>query len=381
MDDAARAALIAHFAGWVPMESRVANPTYTTLCEGVISSEALLALAAQVASPQLPANVLFASVHFLLLQGADHRLKYFYATVCERFGLELTTSTPGRLVEAFTDFTTAYEHQLVELLHSGITQTNEVARSAILACVLGDLAAEGTDMVALLDAGCSAGLNCFVDHYSIGHALHCTTGPANSKVVLQPTHQGRLPHPVLPCILERVGLDQHPLDPADPRNAAWLEACLWPDDPSRFTRLSAALELAKANRHLLRLEMGDLLLDVARVAESLSANHHLVITTSWATAYLPANTHLDFEALISDLGATRSMTWISFEHPTVSTALGLCAPSFRTESPGASLLVRRTFKEGESVTTIVGEAHPHGAWINLYPLMAGRAPSARALES
>jgi hypothetical protein len=355
-------ALRAHLAGWIPRESTEKNPTYVRLVQLVLERDDLFELASRVPAPQLPANVLFASVHFLLLNGADHDLALHYATVRESRGL--TAQPIHSLEDDFIDFTRTVADELDVLLNTGITQTNEVGRSAILGALLGDLTREGIDEVALFDVGCSAGLNLFVDAFRIDHAANCTTGPADSPVHLAPVHHGRIPHSRLPAIVSRTGLDQHPLDPSDLRDSTWLEACLWPDDPRRFARLHAAIRVASHHRASFQLHTGDLAHDIATIGATIPGDTPLVVFSSWAAAYLPTGTHSQMTHSIDELARNRKVIWLACEHPAVAGALGLVDAGYRTRWPGASLLTTRVCGEGAS-TTVFGEAHPHAEWISL----------------
>ena len=85
---------------------------------------------------------------------------------------------------------------------------------------------------------------------------------------------------------ERVGLDLSPVDPFSDDEALWLLACQWPDNPARFGRLRAALANVRAAAHPPRLERGDMLTDLPRVAASMAGDGPLVVFHSWVAAYL-----------------------------------------------------------------------------------------------
>src|SRR5690242_10346766 len=60
-------------------ETERANaPLYTQIVRGIAGDSALRELAARVKTGQPPANILLASVHYLLLRGAQHPLRRFY---------------------------------------------------------------------------------------------------------------------------------------------------------------------------------------------------------------------------------------------------------------------------------------------------------------
>ena len=75
---------------------------------------------------------------------------------------------------------------------------------------------------------------------------------------------------------ERVGLDLSPVDPFSDEEARWLLACQWPDNPARFGRLRAALANVRAAAHPPRLERGDMLTDLPRIAATIAGDGPLV---------------------------------------------------------------------------------------------------------
>ena len=65
--------------GYFIAETERANaPLYTQIVRGIAGDDELKALAARVATGQPPANILLASVQYLLLRGAEHPLRRFY---------------------------------------------------------------------------------------------------------------------------------------------------------------------------------------------------------------------------------------------------------------------------------------------------------------
>jgi hypothetical protein len=112
-------------------------------------------------------------------------------------------------------------------LAARIVQTNETTRAvawrwpAFLA---------GSRPIALVDLGCSAGLNL------VAGAL-----PAMWTA-------GGAPLPVAgdDRVVARVGIDANPLDVRSDDDAAWLRAAVWPGDPARAARLDAAIAAMRA---------------------------------------------------------------------------------------------------------------------------------------
>ncbi len=101
---------------------------------------------------------------------------------------------------------------------------------------------------------------------------------------------------------DRVGLDLSPLDPSSDDDALWLLACQWPDNPLRFGRLRAALANARATKNPPRLEQGDMVTDLARVAATISGTTPLVVFHSWVAAYLDEDQQRTLAAEVRALG-------------------------------------------------------------------------------
>jgi hypothetical protein len=100
-------------------------------------------------------------------------------------------------------------------------QTNEVGRSKLLRCVLSRLGPNAR--VRLREIGCSAGLNLRADRL-----------PGDP-----PLEQGPMP-----SIVDRIGCDLDPVDPATVEGRLHLSSYVWVDDVERFERLRHALEVA-----------------------------------------------------------------------------------------------------------------------------------------
>ena len=122
-------------------------------------------------------------------------------------------------------------------------QTNEVRRSAILLPALWWLLAKVGDMpVALSELGASAGLNLMLDRFSI-ETPEGLVGPAKSPVHLRPEWRGP-PPPARPLrVVDRAGVDRHPIDATNPDDALRLLSYLWPDQPERMALTCGAIAL------------------------------------------------------------------------------------------------------------------------------------------
>jgi hypothetical protein len=161
------------------------------------------------------------------------------------------------------------------------TQTNEPGRCAALLPVLAGL----PEPLALLEVGASAGLCLLPDFYAydyggdiLGPEVQGLTSP-----VFPCTVNAATPVPArLPRVVWRAGLDLNPVDLSDPREAAWLEALVWPEQTDRLARLRAAIKIASEQKP--RLVKGDLRKDLAALAREAPKDVTLVI---FHTAVLP----------------------------------------------------------------------------------------------
>jgi hypothetical protein len=363
------------FHAFAESAERDGGVTYATICHGVADDTVVSALMAEAPWAQRRPNLLMAAVHFLLLGGADHPLAKYYDSVCppQDDGRE-TVGTD--VAAAFADFCRSHHDTLLPLMTSRSTQTNEVGRCAGILPALCQIAAEeGRDLpLSLLDLGTSAGLNLLFDdfHYlyrqrSDGSVLHA--GPSTSAVAIEATvrHElSALPALTLPTVAARVGLDLSPLDPTSEDDALWLEACLWPDNLPRFNRLRAALAVAQATNHPPRLERGDLVDDLARVAGTIDPSGPLVVLHTWVAAYLTLERQCALVDEVRALARSRPVHHLYAESP--HEVPGLEAPP-SSEPAQRSDFVTALVHHGPTTASPVrlADMHPHGRWIRWWP--------------
>jgi hypothetical protein len=119
-------------------------------------------------------------------------------------------------------------------------QTNDIARTAVLAPALREIQRRTRQPLALIDVGTSAGLNLLVDEVRVDYG-HATLGPTESPILL--TCRALDDGPPSGTDLDirwRVGLDREPIDLTDDDHRRWLEACIRPEQTERSDRLAAA---------------------------------------------------------------------------------------------------------------------------------------------
>jgi hypothetical protein len=242
-------------------------------------------------------------------------------------------------------FTVANWARIEPEIRARATQTNEVARCALLLPVLAAL----PQPLALLEVGPSAGLNLYPDRYSYRYGDRLL-GDGEPLRGMEPP--GRVPE-----IVWRAGLDRNPLDVTDPGDLAWLDALIWPGQDGRRARLRAAARIAAADPPL--LVRGDLVDDLPALAARAPRDATLVIFHSMVLYQVPAERREIFTASVRRLPAH----WIALENPTV---LSYPAP---LPNPPAETLHHVLALDGEPVAW----ARPHGQSLTWFagPLRGG----------
>ncbi|SFC15706.1 hypothetical protein SAMN04487968_10490 [Nocardioides terrae] len=189
------------------------------------------------------------------------------------------------------------------------TQTNEVGRLTALVPAISLL---GEQPLALVELGASAGLCLFPDRFDhvwegVG-SLRGSGGP-----VLTTAADGPVPIPAAhPRVVARVGVDLNPLDVTSADDVSWLRALVWPGQDERLARLSAAIEVARAEPpRILAGDMHERLDEALALAEASGGVP--VVQHSAAVAYLDAAARARFDARMRGLVAAGRCHWISLE--------------------------------------------------------------------
>ncbi len=192
------------------------------------------------------------------------------------------------------------------------TQTNEVGRLATLTPAFATIA--GSEPVALLEVGASAGLCLYPDRYSYAWSTGSGTLTAGAGPLLECRVEGRLPDPLgVPPVAWRSGVDLNPLDVADADEMAWLATLVWPEHDDRRQRLQEAVEVTR--REPPRLVRGDLLAELPGLVEEAGRHGRVIVFHSAVIAYLDDERRRQFADLMTDLVATGTCHGVSNEAP------------------------------------------------------------------
>jgi hypothetical protein len=215
------------------------------------------------------------ALHALVLDGTDATLAAAYPPA------EVDDDT---LWSAVDGAITRHEHRILSALDRA-PQTNEIRRSAILLPALWWLLDKVGDLpVDLSELGASAGLNLLLDRFAI-ETPGGGAGPSDSPVHLRPEWR-KAPPPTRPLrVVDRAGVDRHPIDAGDPVDALRLMSYLWPDQPDRIAMTRGAIAMGPT-----RPDDGDAAPWLARrLADRRPGRLHMVYTTV-AWQYFPADT-------------------------------------------------------------------------------------------
>lgn len=287
--------------------------------------------------------LLFAAVQDLLLAGADDELAEWYPSL---------TTDPRPVATSYPPFRRfALEHR-EELLRRGQTryvQTNEVRRCALLLPAL-CRAVGSMGSFHLVDIGTSAGLNLSFDRYRYEYRpTHpdrpvTTWGDQGARPRL--TCESRGVTPDLPRAIEvrhRVGLDLHPVDPADPADRRWLEALIWPEHHERRATLREALDAARP----VETVQGDAIDLLPEVLGALPPGEPVVAMHSYILLQLSDDERRGLDAVVDEARRHRPLARISLEHWSLDEEAS-----------------RLWYDEGEGWLELA-TAQPHGEWIDL----------------
>ena len=310
------------------------SPLYAHLVEVVATDPDLLRVINRIEHLP-PPNLLFAAVQYLLMDGAGPELARHYSSLV---GVPRPPEDAGPL---FREFVLANEEEIVALGNTRFTQTNESRRCvALLPLVM----MAPFDRFHLVDIGTSAGLNLGLDHYRYRFD-ELEWGP-DSPLVLDVESRGADPPLHGIEVLSRTGLDLNPLDPGDDEARRWLDALIWPEHEERRDRLRRALEIISEIR--VQMVRGDALATLPRVLDSLPGDEPALVMNSFAFAQFSPEGRQEVEAISNRARERR--------------------PVFRATMElydASDDWARMVIDDGTGPKT-VGQAHPHGEWIELF---------------
>jgi len=334
-----------YWAFFVEETRRVNALLYTRLAQGVADDDGLKAFAANARPGQPHANILFGAVHFLLLRGAEHTLKRFYRTLGG--GADSGREDP---FPDFREFVNAHREELLPIVSSRVTNTNEVGRSALLHAGFRALAEEAGAPLHLIELGPSAGMNMLWDRYGVRYlkdgAAAAEIAP-DAALTIECTLRGDLlpPSGATPHVASRLGLERNPVDLSDAANRDWLKALVWPDHLARFRQLERALSLyVPGSAPILEGDALELLPDaLARApANETLCVYHTMVTYQFSDAAREA-----LDNLLIAASLRRPLWRLSLEG------------TIKGDNP----LILHRYRDGLRDKQTLALCGPHGTWI------------------
>lgn len=317
-------------------------PLYEALAHAVGRDETLRTFAAAVRPGQPPANILFGAVHFLLLRGHDHPLRGYYRS--------LGGTSTGDPVPVFRDFVARHRDELAPIMASRVTNTNEVARSALLAAAFRVVAQEAGEPLHLVEIGPSAGVNLAWDRYGVRYIRGGEVFPLDvpdAALDLDCIVKGDKLPPLgrSPKVASRVGLERHPVDLDDPQARDWLKALVWPDQVERFARLDHALEICRRDKPPIRV--GDALALLPDALAAPAESEPVCVYHSMVVYQFSEEMREALSAILLMASLRRPVWRVSLE----GTLAGECP------------LVVTCYRDGSKTTRVLADCNSHGEWI------------------
>lgn len=342
-------------------------PMYARLCRTIAADPALSGLLLEAPTAQRVPVLVLAALHDLVLDHPELPLARWYPSV------DGDPDHDGDLHDALRSAVAQHRDRLVDRVRHRQVQTNEVNRCVGWQAALSIVCADDDRPLALLEVGASAGLNLGFDRYRIEFAgADGAVGPPDSPVHLATTvRTGARPELTrpLPPVVARVGLDQHPLDPADPDDARWLTACCWPEQRERLDRLRAALAATAEDPPL--LVAGDLVDDLAELIDTLPRGAHTVVLSSWTLAYVERDRRRRFAEVLTSAagqvavhGGRLTLLTLEADHLLDWVTAPAVADGAPAEVRHASLLAVTTFDPQGPTGRPLARCQAHLAWMD-----------------
>lgn len=317
------------------------SPLYEVLSARIADDPKVFDLLRRSPLEQPGPNLFFAAVHFLLLSGASHELRQFYATYTA------SPKPPAESWPAFRDFCLAREQEITAILSTRRVQTNEVRRCSYLFPLFSVIhAMEPKFSLAIFEVGASGGLNLNWDRYAYDYGPQGNFGTVNSNVRIQCEISGKFPlsKPAIPNIAYRRGIDLHPVDVSVPEQARWLQALIWPDQPERFQLQQAAID--EFRRSPVPLIRGDALEVLPAEIASAPPDARLCVVHCHTLNQFSREGRKQFTEILKVASQTRSIHEISAEW---------------IETPTTELRLTN-YRDGAANDTLYARVDHHGRW-------------------
>lgn len=302
---------------WAVRDAAPVSPLYGHLAERAADDDDIVGLLTATSDELADPTLLFAAVHRVLAAEPFHELTNYYPSLGGNYGVDAV------VWGMFRTFVLERAARVRELIATRVTQTNEVRRAALLYPALAMASREAGGPIGLLEVGASAGLLLGMDAYSYRYQTEesgqIVAGPARSTVglhcALRLAAGATLPPiPKRVVVDAKLGLDPRPVDLADEEQFAWLESCIWPDQPERLRLFGAAAAAQRKDKP--EIVAGDAVDDLVATVDRLPSGLPLVVLTSVVLRYFDADRRAAFIATLGKIARQRPLWWVSHENYT-----------------------------------------------------------------
>ncbi len=319
-----------------------AIPLYYELSRSIADDEEMLALASRATSKPVP-NLLLSAVHYIALQNPDLPLAHYFPDIADPVA-------GGDPFPIFKDFCREYRLQIIDLLETKRVQTNEVRRSAFLWPAFNLIQERLGDLpLALVEFGCSAGLNLLWDQYGYDYGNGQLYGRQSSPVQIHCELRGELRPPLserVSKIVSRIGIDLNPINIQNQEEVDWLRALIWPGDQKRVVLLENALKVARLEQ--LDLRRGDVIEVLPQVLEELPEDLPVCVLNSFTFNQLSPEARERFQEMIESFGKKRRL-------------FNLMIAGSGQQYPEMTL---EEFEDGgQRHFQVLAQCAPHGQWL------------------
>lgn len=327
-----------HFLSFSKKECRESSRLYELLSLQIAKEDELLNLCLMAKKGQPTPNLLFASVHYLLLAGKEHPLKAFYSSMVK------TSRDPEDAFPYFIDFCRQHKEEIVHLLKTKSVQTNEVRRCAYLYpvfCYVYDLVKKP---LSVIEIGTSAGLNLLWDQFRYSYGTPNRYGCQHSPIHLTSKVRGNTSpsfHTVSPPVVFKAGIDLNIIDLQKKEDYLWLESLIWPEHDERRRIMKDVAEMLK--NQTVHLVEGDGVAILDTLVQQAPDNSAVCIFHTHVANQIPEESKQKLIAQIEMIGRTRDVFHIYNN---------MWDPKLHLDY----------YIDGQETKKIVGETDGHGRW-------------------
>jgi hypothetical protein len=362
-------ALFAHFAQHAVRD----DPLYVALTDAASRRADWAALLAAAPAPQRSPTLWLAALHDRVLELVDRgerpALADYYASAG---GARAPDAALAGHLHEFIDRERA---ALTAHIATRTTQTNEIGRCAVLWPVLQSLVdTTGRRRIALLDVGCSAGLNLGVDRWRYrylddANGATLSTAPADPdarapEIACRVLAGARPASAARPDIVMRAGIDLNPIAVDDGAAVRWLRACLWPGDGVRRARFDAAVAIARTRAWPVSATT-DAAAAIDAWLATVPEDVMPVVFNSWVLAYFDAPLLRRHVERLQGWVAGRGVAWVSAEDPALSRTWWPAMPEAAAmrRANATCWTVARPDGRGGVARELPAISHAHGNWM------------------